>query len=902
MRRTARIAIRLSLGAALALAVAVGSGPTGAGPGDSTHVRPSGSYHLCRLTLEGAQPGPREGEALPLEVLAALRDRRGVYACGVTEASWPRHKHTSGKWVDMGASDLRLAGGRLVGAIRSGTYWARWPATFQLDAHVRDGRVDGRFEGRFEPRGTKGDVAGRLEGRADPDGAVWYEIEFPSLYTEHGHVRGPRLVFTSAGGEGRDGRFFSNRGTGKWGFTGRFDGASLRLEEDGRLEGKVTASVVDGDAAHGEYVFSLDGQVDTNFLSGTFDLSVSGTHWAEREFVGAVRAAEDVALPTDAVYVLTLERAAQGTSPLTVRLDVRDGRVVDGSARSGWSTDHEVTPKGARVHDGRLKGKFDVAYAASDGWPRPVTCTYTVDAGPGGGGAEDSDSLAGTFAAAYDAVTVFEGRITGTVSDEAALAERNALPPESPGWPDYTGPDSDFSVAKPETPLVTDPAAARLVWASEEPITQGREAGDASDAANIPKLRFVYGGYASPVVAAGKVFQFYMRPSGGPYDEVLAARTLAVAERPGDREFARWRWSINADDVVVAIDAASGATVWRRVFPARGINWTAGNKHATVNMTPCWAEGRLYVLGGASRVYCLDAETGDLRWESPLEPLASTLEAARAEALREKRLVSGGGGFHNFLAEAGGVIFTCVGGSRIVALDAQSGREVWHAPGSACSRWAHAGREHILAAVGNEVRCLAPRTGEVVWTLENVRPIPDSGYLAVSGDRLIVEEPPESDRRRRKDAPVTIRCYRLSDEGATPLWRNTDVRGGMHPRCPVGWYRDSVYVNSSGDKRILQIDLATGKTTASVEGRMEWRYLADGRLFALPDMGHETAGNLTVVYTAPGLEKLAEFYPPHKATVGYDLAMVFPVVAGRIFYRGSDRLYCYDLRRARTGD
>lgn len=873
---------------ALVLLVPVVASEAGGAEPKTECVRPEGDYRVCRFVLASALPGDEAGHRLAMPVLAAFRGGRAVYCYGRATADWPRYRHNADSWVALDASNLHFEAGKLKGTVTSDRYWGLWPAAFEVSGTVAEG---GEFRGthasRFAPVGRKGTVGGRLEATADPARPMAVAFTLPSLYTGHGHIRSPQLAFRLEGGNVGDGRFTSGRG-GKWGFTGRIDGGSLRVEGE-RLTGTVAATVTGGDAHPGTYEFRLDGRLVANLVAGTCRVVVDGTEWAERAFEGTARGLGSEPAPADAVYAMVLAPSPTGGDSLVLHVTCRDGRAVRALARGAFGTDYAADPAGLTVEGGRLKGTCELSFTGGIGWPQPVDATYALDV------TAEAGTVAGTFEAAFDAGKRFEGAITGRVRDQDAMADAFALPDGRPHWPDYTGPGSDVAPLPPEVPLVKTLAEARLVWASEAPITQGREAGDASDAANLGKLRFVYGGYSSPVVAGGRVYQFFMQPAGGPHDAGLAETTLAAAETGEERAFATWRWSIRADDVVVCLDAADGRLLWQRTFPGESINWTAGNKHATINMTPCVHRGRLYVLGGKARVHCVDAATGERLWDVPLEPHASRLDAALKAALQERRLVREGGAFENFLLGAGDVVVTVVEGGGLVALDAKTGKERWRRPARAVGRWAREGGSLLIASTGRDTLALDPATGEVRWTLDGVRDVPGNGTCALHGDRLLVAASPADGRSYGKGEPLELRLYRMRPDGAERLWTHTGVRSLVR-RPPVAWYGGGLFASDHARKRIVRVDLASGRTTAEIEGKFEWRWPADGRLFTIPDMGHETAGNLTVVYRAADLSKIETWAPPHKATTGYDVSLVYPVVDGRVFYRGSDRLYCYDLR------
>ena len=105
----------------------------------------------------------------------------------------------------------------------------------------------------------------------------------------------------------------------------------------------------------------------------------------------------------------------------------------------------------------------------------------------------------------------------------------------------------------------------------------------------------IRGGFAGPAVAGGRVFVL-------DYEETPGSRTMDGTER------------------LLALDEETGAVLWAQTWPAtyRNIHW----KFANGPRTPPTIDGdRVYVLGAAGMISCLDAETGAQRPASPHQPV-----------------------------------------------------------------------------------------------------------------------------------------------------------------------------------------------------------------------------------------------------------------------------------------
>ena len=95
----------------------------------------------------------------------------------------------------------------------------------------------------------------------------------------------------------------------------------------------------------------------------------------------------------------------------------------------------------------------------------------------------------------------------------------------------------------------------------------------------------------------------------------------------GDRVFAFSRQG--EDEVMRALDAATGKTIWETKYNATyKPNPAATRTHGTgPKSTPTFADGRLYTLGMTGAVTAFDAATGKQLWQKPggpVEPLYHT--------------------------------------------------------------------------------------------------------------------------------------------------------------------------------------------------------------------------------------------------------------------------------------
>lgn len=193
--------------------------------------------------------------------------------------------------------------------------------------------------------------------------------------------------------------------------------------------------------------------------------------------------------------------------------------------------------------------------------------------------------------------------------------------------------------------------------------------------------------------------QLWRRPLGLGHSAILCE---------GDRLYTMYR--VGDRELVVALDARSGETVWEYAYdapakPDMQLDFCIGP-----HSTPLIAGDRIFTVGGTVILNCLDKKSGKVLWSHDLmEKLGSG---------------HGGRGYAPSPIAYGDLVIVNAGGpkSGVVAFRQSSGEIAWQSeplrPGAPSPIIARIGGEdHLVAALAADRVGLDPRTGATRWKL-----------------------------------------------------------------------------------------------------------------------------------------------------------------------------------------
>lgn len=324
---------------------------------------------------------------------------------------------------------------------------------------------------------------------------------------------------------------------------------------------------------------------------------------------------------------------------------------------------------------------------------------------------------------------------------------------------------------------------------------------------------------------------------------VLIGERLYLFTRQGD------------DEVLTALDAATGDAVWRTAYAAPfDMNPATARHRAGPKSTPTFADGRLFTHGMTGTVTAFDAASGELLWQYPgtgLTPL-----------------------FHTSMSPlvAGDLVIVHVGGhdaGALTAFDAASGavRWSWDGDGPAYGSpmlFELGGMRQVVVFTQEHFVGVALETGALLWSRPFTTQATTTSQTPVLYRDMVIQN-------GRGNGVTAFRVSPAGGGGWTTeeVWRNDDV--SLHMTNPV--INDGVLYGlshyNSGQYFGLDLDsgevlwtsaprqaenasiLRAGDTVLSLEDDAELVVLAHSRTAFSPVTRYEVADSET--WTAPTL-------------------------------------------------
>ncbi|MBI1826941.1 MAG: PQQ-like beta-propeller repeat protein [Planctomycetes bacterium] len=329
------------------------------------------------------------------------------------------------------------------------------------------------------------------------------------------------------------------------------------------------------------------------------------------------------------------------------------------------------------------------------------------------------------------------------------------------------------------------------------------------------------------------------------------------------------------DEVVAALDAESGKTLWEHKYAAplpEGMDPQFGKGP---NSTPAVSGDRIYAAGVTGVLSCLDKNTGKIVWTTDLEKDQGVKGphfgySASPLVYKDSVIVSGGGAGHGMLA------FDAATGKLRWAK--QDFEDVYSSPILISVE----GDDQIVLLAEAKVVGVSPKDGELVWSQphENQWKTNISTPIWGSDGILYVTSGGEAGSRG-------LKLKKKADKTEVEeVWATRKMAVGQGNTVRVG---DMVYGSSGGDGPMF-ITAINAKT-----GALAWRERGFGKAMMLHGDGKllilDEDGNLAIAEpTAESLKVIS------KSQVLKKPAWTAPTLVGtRLYVRDNEQIMALDL-------
>jgi len=332
----------------------------------------------------------------------------------------------------------------------------------------------------------------------------------------------------------------------------------------------------------------------------------------------------------------------------------------------------------------------------------------------------------------------------------------------TPEWPGWGGPRRDFTCDAAELAASWPPDGPKQIWS--RPLGEG---------------------HSSIIVDGGRLYTMYRPPTG-----------------------VKNRW--NAEEVVVALDAASGSTIWEHRYPSslETMNFSRGSGP---HSTPLIVGDRLFAASTDKQFFALDKRTGKVLWSHNFVQEYQAPPNQMRWAVQPGYAPSPIAHDDNIIAMVGGP------GQGVMAFRQDDGRVVWRSgeftdivPASPLLVTLD-GEEQLIVTSGDGAHGFDPHDGRPLWS---------HGFPTKSGVNITTPIWSPEDRLLFLTAAYDggARVLQLGRSGSrtevTELWFSNQMRVHFGNVLRLGDY----YYGSSGDFGAAFLTAVNART-----GEIAWR-------------------------------------------------------------------------------
>jgi len=326
------------------------------------------------------------------------------------------------------------------------------------------------------------------------------------------------------------------------------------------------------------------------------------------------------------------------------------------------------------------------------------------------------------------------------------------------------------------------------------------------------------------------------------------------------------------DEVIAAIDAATGKVVWQDRYPAPYRTNPAAASHGPgPKSTPVVAGGRVIALGISGILSALDATSGKVLWRKPAPATPPQYGTAMSPAVDA------------------GLVIAHVGGQdsgALTAFDAATGTEKWKwtgdGPGYASPViGTFGGTKQIITQSQERLVSVSAASGQLLWEIPLETPYQQNSVTPLVHKDMVIYSGLEH-------PVVAVRPVNKAGKWTTEkVWENAEA--GMYMSSPVIAGTTLFGMSNRSRGHFYAIDLANGKTLWATRGR------------EAENAAIVNAGKLLFILKADAELVIARPNPAsfdviRRYTVANSPTWAHPVIDGnRIFVKDADSLILWTV-------
>lgn len=339
---------------------------------------------------------------------------------------------------------------------------------------------------------------------------------------------------------------------------------------------------------------------------------------------------------------------------------------------------------------------------------------------------------------------------------------------------------------------------------------------------------------------------------------IVSGNRVVVIARESDQEIVR------------ALDVASGKEIWRAAYPAPySVNPAAQSHGPGPKSTPAVADGRVFTLGIGGVLSAFDLENGKLLWRVPAPDVLPEYGTATSPLVDGSSIIAHVGGYAD---------------GALTSFDAATGKPRWQWTGDGPAYGSpiiatFSGVRQVIAQTQKLLVGVDASTGTLLWQMPFTTDFDQNAFTPVVFQDLVIVA--------GIDWPLTAIRMKLADGkwiGET-AWTNEQTPMFMSSPVVIGGTIYGLTVRSRG--QFVAIDAASGKTLWNTQGREG----ENASILGSPSwlLASTTEGNLVVARANP-----RKYEEVRRYQIAQSALWAHPAITGSsIIVKDADKVICW---------